>query len=109
MQPVATTFTITAQILELLGPVALFVAALFVVRPRRPKGYILIAVGASLMFAMRLVVPAATYVIGASTSLSGSATLGATVSVIGATIALVGMLLVIAGIARLAKIKIKIK
>lgn len=109
MQPVATTFGITAQIIEIIAPVALFLAALFVVRPRRPKGYILIAVGAALMFAMRLVVPVAGYAIAASTTLDGSATLGATVSVVGSVISLVGMLLVIGGIARLARIKIKIK
>jgi hypothetical protein len=107
MQPVASTFGVTAHIIEILGPVALFLAALFLVRPRRPKGYILIAVGAALMFAMRLVVPVATYLVGASETLRGSATLSSSISLVGALIALFGMLLVILGITRLAKIKIK--
>ena len=107
MQPVASTFGVTAHIIEIIGPVALFLAALFLVRPRRPKGYILIAVGAALMFAMRLVVPVATYLVGASETLRGSATLSSGISLVGALIAFLGMLLVILGITRLAKIKIK--
>lgn len=107
MQPVTSTFNITAQIIELLAPVALFLAALFVVRPRRPKGYILIAFGAALMFAMRLFVPLGNYIIRSSDGLKEYGTLTATVSVAGAGISFLGMLLVIAGIARLAKIKIR--
>lgn len=110
MDSTTVALHVVSLVLSLLCPVALFVVAVAVVRPRRRTGWLLIACAAALELLVKASVPMASYIFSLVAgrtnvvSVERIASFNATVGLAGNLLWTVAVGLLILGIVRLAKI-----